>query len=169
MTDRLNSKNAAGVFEPFDINEVPWQTATKGSRFGMAFQTISRFGGGSEIGVSNEVLQPGQQANPLHYHLLEEEHVFVLEGSLTLLLGEKAYGMDPGHYVCFPAGQKVGHALVNRSDKPCRYLIIGKSHPHEVVVFPETGRVDVKLMGQGYKGDAVLGYWDGVDIGQSEA
>ena len=105
----------------------------------------------------------------MHYHLLEEEHVFVLEGQLTVLLGDATYTMDSGHYVCFPAGQKVGHALVNQADKPCRYLIIGKSHPHEVVVFPETGRVDVKLMGQGYQGDAVLGYWEGIDINNPDA
>jgi hypothetical protein len=32
-------------------------------------------------------------------------------------------------------------------------------------VFPETGRVEVKLMGQGYRASATLGYWEGVDDG----
>ena len=43
-----------------------------------------------------EVLPPGRQANPAHYHLLEEEHVFVLEGALTLRLGARAFDFSPG-------------------------------------------------------------------------
>jgi uncharacterized cupin superfamily protein len=110
-----------------------------------------------------EILPPGKQANQFHYHLLEEEHVFVLEGSLTLRLGEKTHVMSAGHYVCFPAGQKVGHALINHTDAPCRYLVLGNPQPHDVVVFPDTGRVSVKLMGEGYRKTETLGYWDGVD------
>jgi uncharacterized cupin superfamily protein len=63
--------------------------------------------------------------------------------------------------VCFPAGQKVGHALVNHTDAPCRYLVLGNPQKHDVAVFPETGRVSVKLTGEGYHGTPV-GYWDGV-------
>jgi uncharacterized cupin superfamily protein len=70
---------------------------------------------------------------------------------LTLRLGDKSYVMKPGDHVCFPAGQAVGHCLVNHTDKPCRYLLIGERNPHDVCVYPETGRVGVKLMGEGYR------------------
>lgn len=168
MSDPQNSKNALGVFEPFPIDQVPWETASKGNRFGMAYQYLTGYGGGSQIAVANEVLQPGQQANPLHYHLLEEEHIFMLEGALTVRLGDTSYILNVGHYVCFPAGQAVGHALINHSDTPCRYLIIGNPQPHDVAVFPETGRVSVKLMGEGYSNKATLEYWEGVDVGSLE-
>jgi len=160
-----NSANAEGIFEPFPITEVPWEEFSHGQRFGMRFQHLSSYGGGTQIGIANEVLAPGKQANPLHYHMLEEEHVFVLEGSLTVRLGEKTHILSAGHYVCFPAGQKVGHALFNHTSQPCRYLIIGNTHPHEVAVFPQTGRVDVKLMRQGYRGSATMDYWDDIDAG----
>jgi len=162
---RPSSADAEGVFEPFPITEVPWEEFSHGQRFGMRFQHLSSYGGGTQIGIANEILAPGKQANPLHYHMLEEEHVFVLEGSLTVRLGEKTHVLSAGHYVCFPAGQKVGHALFNHTSQPCRYLIIGNTHPHEVAVFPETGRVDVKLMRQGYRGSATMDYWDGIDAG----
>lgn len=161
MTDKT-SQNADGVFEPFAIDQVPWQAFSRG-RFGMRYQHLSRYGGGTQISIANEVLDPGKQANPIHYHLLEEEHVFVLEGALTVRLGDKSHVLGAGHYVCFPAGQNVGHALYNHTAEPCRYLIIGNPHPHEVAVFPETGRVEVKLMRTGYQGSATLGYWDGVE------
>jgi len=166
VSSRPNSADADGVFEPFPITEVPWEEFSHGERFGMRFQHLSTFAGATRIGVANEVLAPGRQANPLHYHLLEEEHVFILEGSLTLRLGDKSYIMSAGHYVCFPAGQKVGHSLFNHTAEACRYLIIGNPHPHDVAVFPETGRVSVKLTGEAYRKSAPMDYWENVDAAQ---
>lgn len=157
------SQSPDGLFEPFPIDRVPWHQHARGARFGMRYQHLSSFGGGTQISVSNEILEPGRQANPFHYHLLEEEHLLMLDGALTLRLGGKTFVMHAGDYVCFPAGQKAGHSLFNHTDAPCRYLIIGNPHPHEVAVFPDTGRVEVKLMRTGYRQDATLGYWDGID------
>ena len=163
MDKKQNSKNSDGIFEPFPIADVPWEEFTHGSRFGMRYQHLSSHGGATQIGVANEVLMPGRQANPAHYHMLEEEHVFILEGALTVRLGEKTYVMPAGHYACFPAGQKVGHALFNHTQEPCRYLIIGNPSPHDVAVHTDTGRVSVKLMGEGYRASASMDYWEGVD------
>ena len=163
MTSKPNSANSDGVFEPFAIADVPWEEFSHGARFGMRFQHLSTFGGATQIGIANEILMPGKQANPAHYHLVEEEHVFVLEGALTVRLGEKEYILSAGHYVCFPAGQKVGHALINHTAEPCRYLIIGNPQPHDVAVHTDTGRVAVKLLGEGYRKSAVMDYWEGVD------
>ena len=108
MTDTTtpSSVNADGIYEPFSIEQVPWETFSRGSRFGMRYQHLSSFGGGTQISLAMEVLEPGRQANQAHYHLLEEEHVFVLEGVLTLRLGERFYEMPAGHYVCFPRGRR---------------------------------------------------------------
>ncbi|HEY1392596.1 MAG TPA: cupin domain-containing protein [Methylibium sp.] len=161
----LSSVNADGIYEPFEIGHVPWVEFSHGERYGLRYQHLSSFGGGSQISVSMEILPPGKQANQAHFHLLEEEHVFVLEGALTLRLGDKSYVMSAGHYVCFPAGQKLGHALINHTAEPCRYLVLGNPHPHDVAVHTDTGRVSVKLTGEGYRGSATMGYWDGADAG----
>jgi uncharacterized cupin superfamily protein len=63
----------------------------------------------------------------------------------------------------FPAGQKLHHSLLNNTAEPCRYLVLGNPQPHDVAVFPDTGRVSVKLMGEGYRRSATLPYWEGVD------
>src|SRR3546814_4946258 len=78
--------------------------------------------------ASSEELPPGKQSNPLHFHMLEEEHVLILDGTVTLLLGESSYELSAGDYVCFPAGQRAGHALLNRGSATCRYLVIGESN-----------------------------------------
>jgi uncharacterized cupin superfamily protein len=163
MGKTTTSANSEGVFEPFHIDWVPWEEFARGERFGMRFQHLSSFGGGSQISVAMEVLPPGKQANQSHYHMLEEEHVFIIEGSLTLKLGAKAYELSPGHYVCFPAGQKVAHSLINHTSEPCRYLIFGNPQANDVAVFPDTGRVSVKLTGESYRKSASMDYWEGVD------
>jgi len=39
--------------------------------------------------------------------------VLILEGQATLLLGDERHAMKEGDYVCFPAGQKTGHSILN--------------------------------------------------------
>jgi len=164
--EKKNSADAEGIFEPFPMTDVPWEEFSRGTRFGMRYQHLSSYGGATQIGVANEILAPGKQANPAHYHMAEEEHVFILEGELTLRLGDKSYIMSAGHYVCFPAGQKAGHALINHTDKPCRYLIIGNPQQNDVAVHTDTGRVTVKALGQGYRQSETMDYWEGVDTGE---
>jgi len=163
MSQRTSAVNADGISEPFAIDEVPWEEFSHGQRFGMKFRVLSEFAGGSQITVCMEVLPPGKQANQAHYHMLEEEHVMVLEGTMTVRLGERAYEVSVGHYVCFPAGQQVGHSLFNHTDQPCRYLVLGNPHPHDVVVFTDTGRVQARLTGESYRKSQTMDTWEGVD------
>lgn len=157
------SVDASGIFEPFTIARVPRRAAAHGERFGMRYQHLSAFGGGTQISVAMEVPDPGRQANQAHYHLLEEEHVLVLEGGMTLMLGAERRALVAGQYVCFPAGQAVAHALINEIDAPCRYLVFGNPQPHDVAVFPDAGRVSVKLMGEGYRRSATMDYREAID------
>jgi uncharacterized cupin superfamily protein len=156
-----SSRDDEGVFEPFAVDAVPGEEYAHGERFGARFRSLGDFGGGEHVGVSMEALAPGKQAYPAHYHMLEEEHLLVLEGALTLRLGERSYEMKAGDYVCFHAGQPIGHAMFNHTASPCRYLIIGERDGRDVVVHTDTGRVGVRLMGEGYRRSASMEYWDG--------
>ena len=97
MSNAENSRNATGVFEPFKIERVPVESVARGARFGISYQHLSSFGGGTQISVAMEVLPPGKQANQNHYHLLEEEHVLILEGGLTLNLGAEQFELSAGY------------------------------------------------------------------------
>ncbi len=161
MTDKPSSINADGVFEPFSTDDVPWEDYSRGERFGIRFRQLGEFGGGSHVGVCMEIIEPGKQSYPAHYHMLEEEHLLVLEGQVTLHLGDNSHEMSAGDYVCFPAGQKAGHTLVNNSKAPCRYVIIGERNPNDVIVYTDSGRVSVRLTGEGYRESATMDYWEG--------
>ena len=150
-----------GTRLPFSVEDVPWEEYSHGERFGTRFRQLGEYGGCSHVGVCMEEIAPGRQAYVAHYHLLEEEQLLVLEGRPTRRLGERRIPMEPGSYVVFPAGQKAGHALVNETDEPVRYLIIGERNPDEVTVHTDTGRVGVRLVGEGYRMGDRVDYWDG--------
>lgn len=159
---KTSSINADGIYEPFMVDEVPWDEHEHGERYGMRYRQLAQFGGCKNVGVCMEELAPGKQNCPNHYHHLEEEQVYVIEGSLTLRLGDNTYIMHAGSYVVFPAGQKAGHNLYNHTDATCRYLVIGERNPHDVIVYPDSKRVSVRLTGEGYNKAAPMAYWDGL-------
>jgi len=163
MESKTRPLNEEGTQEPFRIEDVPWEEWSKGEKLGSRDRSLGKFGGGSHVGVQLEELPPGKQSNLVHYHMLEEEHVFVLDGEVTLILGSKEYELRAGHYVCFPAGQKVGHALINRGSQNCRYLVIGENNPSDVCVYPETDRVGVRLLKDGFHLSARMDYWEGIE------
>ncbi|MBA8910490.1 cupin domain-containing protein [Aminobacter ciceronei] len=169
MPEKISALNADGISEPFAAEAAPLEVFSHGERFGSSFRHLSSFGGGDHVGVALEELVPGKEKNPSHYHMLEEEHAYILEGALTLKLGARNYVMKTGDYVCFPAGQKVGHAFFNHTDAPCRYLIIGERNPNDVIVYPESGRVSVRLTGEGYGKAATMDYWEGIDASAPDA
>jgi uncharacterized cupin superfamily protein len=82
-------------------------------------------------------------------------------------IGADSHEMRAGDYVCFPAGQKAGHCLVNNSDATCRYVIVGERNPREVAVYTDSNKVLVRALGRRTILDlaATRGYWDGENTG----
>ncbi|MES2106718.1 MAG: cupin domain-containing protein [Pseudomonadota bacterium] len=83
----ISSINADNIYEPFSTDDVPWEEFAQGDKFASRFKRLGKFGGGSHVGVALEELAPGKRSCPNHYHMLEEEHIYILDGELTLHLG----------------------------------------------------------------------------------
>lgn len=149
---------------PIAIESVPWTEWSEGARFGSRYRVLSDTRGEDKrkIGVSVEELPPGKQSCPFHYHMIEEEHIVALEGEAVLRLGEERYTITAGDYVGFPAGQRAGHCLVNESDKPFRFIMIGDNAKDEVCVYPDSGKIMIRSLDRRILRDAEsLDYWDG--------
>jgi uncharacterized cupin superfamily protein len=155
--------------KPIASNDVPWSEWADVPNFAVRYKHLSMAALGEtyHVGVALEELAPGKQSAPFHYHFLEEEHVYLLEGTLTVRLGPERYEVKPGGYVCFPAGQRAGHCLINNSAAPCRYVIVGERNPNEVSVYPESNKVGVRQLGRLFDLGTTRGYWDGENTGLS--
>lgn len=146
---------------PIAIDSLQWSEWGEGVRFQNRYRTLSDTRkGGRTIGVSYDELPPRKQSVPFHYHLLEEEHIIALEGEATLRLGERRFRIKAGDYVGFPAGQRSGHCLINETDAPFRYILIGNHEPNEVCVYPDSHKVLVRGLDRAiFRDGERLDYW----------
>jgi uncharacterized cupin superfamily protein len=154
--------------KPISSQDVRWdeEGPRESMRFGGWSQhlTYAAVGENYHVGMLIEAPAPGKRLAPKHYHMLEEEHALILEGEVTLSLGNERYEMKAGDYVCFPAGQKVGHSFMNSGTAPCRYLMIGEHNPNDVCVYPDSNKMAVNALrtnGAIFDMSGVKGYWDG--------
>lgn len=91
----------------------------------------------TRFGVNLTTLFPGKESSMRHYHAREDELVFVLEGEVVVRTDAGEQVLTAGMCAGFPAGTAQGHQLVNRSDRPARYLEIGNRDPEDTVVYSD--------------------------------
>ncbi len=70
--------------------------------------------------LSETVIAAGFAGPPPHHHERLVDMFYVLEGVLTVRLGEATHQLGPGAFVCVPAG--VVHTFSNPSNRPVRFL-----------------------------------------------
>ena len=70
-------------------------------------------------------LPPGGQSALRHWHTLEDEFVYVLEGEVVLVSNQGEQTLTAGMCAGYPAGREDGHHFINRSKRPAKYLEVG--------------------------------------------
>lgn len=93
--------------------------------------------GMGKMGVNLVVLEPDAQSALRHWHTLEDEFVYVLEGDITLVTDSGEQLLARGMCAGFPAGRRDAHHLINRSSRPARYLEIGIRIEGDDCFYPE--------------------------------
>ncbi len=78
----------------------------------------------TNFGVNLTELAPAAESALLHRHSRQDEFVYILEGTPTLVTDQGEELLHPGMCAGFPAGG-AAHHLVNRTDRTVRYLEIG--------------------------------------------
>lgn len=147
---------------PLRAAELPWDHWSEGTRFGGADVPLGKLGGCTQIGFNLMELPPGKQSCPFHWHQREEEHFYVLAGRCVLRSGDARHEMGPGDYVGFPAGTGVAHAFENPFDEPCRLVAVGSKDPDEIAVYPDSGKMKLRALGQIVPlPENSLDYWQG--------
>ncbi len=97
---------------------------------------LGEFFGLTNFGINLTDLAPGAVSALAHSHSLQDEFIFVLEGTPTLVLGKEEYTLHPGDCYGFKAGTGIAHQLVNRSQENVTYLEIGDRTAGDQVEYP---------------------------------
>jgi uncharacterized cupin superfamily protein len=99
-------------------------------------QKLGECFGLTQFGVNLTHLSPGALSAIAHSHSKQDEFIFILEGTPTLVLGEQEFLMVAGDCYGFKAGTGIAHQLVNRSSEIVTYLEIGDRTAGDEVDYP---------------------------------
>lgn len=119
---------------------------------------LGEVGGLTQYGVNLVMLEPGAMSSLRHWHLHEDEFVWVVEGECTLVQDGGETVMRPGDCAAFPAGQPNGHHFMNFTDRVAKFLVVGTKAPTEIATY-----CDVDLRVEMAGGKARFTYKDGTD------
>lgn len=118
-------------------------------RFGLTLLLPSTLTDGA-VSMLEMSLEPGYVSMPLHRHGREDETTYVLEGTLTVQVGEETILAPPGSCVHKPRG--VFHTVWNAGARTARFLeVVSPGGLEEFYVgldglVPETGRPDMEAI-----------------------
>lgn len=129
----LEPRSTSGYPEPFRSRVLPREKRALGDALGL-----------TKIGVNLTTLPPGKESSMRHWHTHEDELIYVVEGEVVLRTDGGEQVLRAGMCAGFAAGSRDGHQLVNRSDRPARYLEISNRDEHDTAEYPD---VDLALRG----------------------
>jgi uncharacterized cupin superfamily protein len=113
---------------------------------GAEVRALGHAAGAAQAGLNHVRLPPGGTGAPLHCHALEEELFLILEGSGTLMLGDREHPVRAGDVVARPPSTGVGHSL-RAGDKGLTYLVYGTRVPGDSVYYPKVGKIRLRGLG----------------------
>ena len=118
---------------------------------------LGEFFGLTNLGVNLTRLAPGAISALAHSHSKQDEFIFIVEGHITLLLGEAEFTLNPGDCYGFKAGTGIAHQLMNRSAETVTYLEIGDRTAGDEVDYPNDDLKAIQLA----DGEWVITHKDG--------
>lgn len=112
--------------EPFASQVAGREKRQLGEVFGLA-----------NFGVNLTRMVPGSISALRHSHSKQDEFIYILEGTPTLLTESGERQLAPGMCAGFKAGSGGGHQLANRSSEVVVYLEVGDRTAGDSVFYPD--------------------------------
>ena len=125
--DRVETLRGSTYPEPYAAPCLSRERARLGAAAGL-----------TDFGVNLLRLSPGAWSSQRHWHTLEDELVWVLEGEVVLIEDGGETRLVAGDCAGFKAGVANGHHHVNRSERDAVVLEVGSSRrDKDVAHYPE--------------------------------
>lgn len=91
----------------------------------------------TNFGVNLTRLKPGGLSALRHAHTKQDEFIYVLSGTPTLVTNNGEVTLTPGMCAGFKAGTGDAHHLVNRTTDEVVYLEVGDRTPGDTASYPD--------------------------------
>ncbi|MHB1203139.1 MAG: cupin domain-containing protein [Acidithiobacillus sp.] len=91
------------------------------------------------LGVHIIHVDTGKESTEYHLHHYEEEAVYVLSGSGTLIIGGDQYPIAHGDFFGFPRNT-AAHSIINDGTQTLICLVMGQRLDQDVTDYPKQGK-----------------------------
>jgi len=125
---------------------------------GRSWLKLGDLAGLTQFGVNLVRLEPGVWSSQRHWHALEDEFVWVLEGEVVLATDAGEQVLRAGDCAGFKAGVRDGHCLKNLSTEAAVLLVVGSRNDADHGEYPD---LDLTFGAGRYSGTAVYRHKDG--------
>ena len=102
----------------------------------------------NNFGVNLVRLEPGAASSARHWHTAQDEFVYVVAGTATLVTDEGETELGRGMAAGFPAGNPNAHQVANRTDEDVWYLEVGDRPQREDVTYPDVDMANAVIDGR---------------------
>ena len=137
VADVPRRQKASNYPAPFAARVATREKRPLGDRFGL-----------TNFGVNHTRLPPGAISALRHAHATQDEFIYVLEGSPTLVTDAGRTPLTPGSCAGFKAGTGDAHHLVNETAADVVYLEIGDRTPGDEGTYPDDDLEAVMIDGR---------------------
>jgi len=145
--ESIEQVNRTGYPPPFD-REVA----------GRWYRRLAPATGLTDFAASHVVLKSGSWSSQRHWHAVEDELVYVLSGTVTLVMDEGEQVLQAGDCAGFKAGVRNGHVLKNLSEDEAKLLVVGGRDDAD---WGEYSEIDMKFHPGRYSGRNIKTRKDG--------
>lgn len=150
-------------------NTVPLTDFARPPRYAGRSGSLTEGTAARQLGASVDIVPPGQQSCPYHFHHAQEEMFVILEGEGTLRVAGQHLPVRAGDVFSLPAGAQYPHHLLNTGHTDLKYLSISTQQRPEICEYPDSGKVGAfpgpagaRFMGRRtVDAPEGLDYWDG--------
>jgi uncharacterized cupin superfamily protein len=132
--DALDVQETVGSRYPSPFNEPCTERSNRalGELFGL-----------KDFGVNLLILEPGAWSSQRHWHSHEDEFVYVLEGTPTLITDEGDTALHPGNIAGFRAGETNGHHIVNKGETRAKLIVVGSRRAEDDAFYSD---IDMQIL-----------------------
>ena len=109
---------------------------------GRSQQSLSKASGLTQFGANLVTLAPGALSSLRHWHENQDEFLVVTSGVCTLIDEHGETDLHTGETAAFPAGDANGHHLVNKTNSPATFVVVGTHTPTERAHYSD---IDMKV------------------------
>lgn len=150
-------------------HDTPLEAFERAPHYQSRFGALTDGTAAHQLGAGFDVVPPGKQSCPYHFHHAQEEMFVILEGEGTLRVAGERLPVRAGDVITLPAGPEYPHHLLNTGSVDLKYLSISTQQRPEICEYPDSGKVGaypgprgVRFIGQRADAqDQGLDYWVG--------